>query len=630
MPDIIQLLPDTVANQIAAGEVIQRPASVIKELVENAVDAGATMIQVLVSDAGKTCIQVVDNGSGMSNTDARLAFERHATSKIRKAEDLFGLTTMGFRGEALPSIAAVSQVELRTRTANEDLGTLLRIEGGKVVEQSVASAPVGANFSVRNLFFNIPARRKFLKSNTTEMSNILQAFERIALANPQIAFKLYKDGTLVLDLPEGNFRQRICAIFGKRMDNQMVPVNVETSLVNISGFIGMPESARKKAAPQFFFANDRYMRHPYFAKAVATAYDRLVAEGVQLPFFLKMDVDPTRIDVNIHPAKTEIKFEDEQAIWQILLAACREALGKFNAVPTIDFDTENRPDLPLFNGGSSVGANIPSIDTDPNYNPFLPSDGPSGSTSISHGNGTNHSSNPSSQSVGATDWESLYRSALETPAEDINSQSSTPPNLYDNLPESDKKGWEDTASDYFQYRGRFIVTAVQSGLMFIDQHRAHIRVLYDRYLNQMSSRKGTSHGLLFPVDVALSPAQRVLFETMKDTLASVGFDFRTESDGKTLLCGIPAGTEGLDPENLLRSIIDEAAEGNETATQAIAERISLSLARRAAIPEGQHLSHDEMAGLMQQLFAGTSPKLTPDGRPVLVILPDERIEKYFD
>ena len=363
MSDIIQLLPDTVANQIAAGEVIQRPASVIKELVENAVDAGATMIQVFVTDAGKTCIQVVDNGCGMSNTDARLAFERHATSKIRKAEDLFGLTTMGFRGEALPSIAAVAQVELRTRMAGEDLGTLLRIEGGKVVEQSVASSPVGSNFSVRNLFFNIPARRKFLKSNTTEMSNILQALERIALANPQIAFKLYKDGVLMLDLPVGNFRQRVCALFGKRMDSQIVPVNVETSLVNISGYIGMPESARKKGAQQFFFANDRYMRHPYFAKAVATAYDRLVAEGVQVPFFLKMDVDPTRIDVNIHPAKTEIKFEDEQAIWQILLAACREALGKFNAVPTIDFDTENRPDLPLFNGSTGVG--VPTIDTDP-------------------------------------------------------------------------------------------------------------------------------------------------------------------------------------------------------------------------------------------------------------------------
>lgn len=629
MSDIIQLLPDTVANQIAAGEVIQRPASVIKELVENAVDAGATMIQVFVTDAGKTCIQVVDNGCGMSNTDARLAFERHATSKIRKAEDLFGLTTMGFRGEALPSIAAVAQVELRTRMAGEDLGTLLRIEGGKVVEQSVASSPVGSNFSVRNLFFNIPARRKFLKSNTTEMSNILQAFERIALANPQIAFKLHKDGVLMLDLPVGNFRQRVCALFGKRMDSQIVPVNVETSLVNISGYIGMPESARKKGAQQFFFANDRYMRHPYFAKAVATAYDRLVAEGVQVPFFLKMDVDPTRIDVNIHPAKTEIKFEDEQAIWQILLAACREALGKFNAVPTIDFDTENRPDLPLFNGSTGVG--VPTIDTDPAYNPFLPSDGPKGSTSSGPDNtGDMPSYAAPSRGAAGSDWDTIYRNALDTPVDSADSQDGQVPNLYDNLPEDDKKGWEDTSADYFQYRGRFIVTAVQSGLMFIDQHRAHIRVLYDRYLSQVSSRKATSHGLLFPVDVTLSPAQKVLFETMKDTLTSVGFEFRAEDDGKALLCGIPAGAEGLDPENLLRSIIEEAAEGNETATNAVAERISLSLARRAAIPEGQHLTHDEMAGLMQQLFAGTQPKLTPDGKPVLVILPDERIEKYFD
>ena len=334
MADIIHLLPDSVANQIAAGEVIQRPASLIKELVENSIDAGADRVQVIVTDAGKTCVQVIDNGKGMSETDARLSFERHATSKIQKADDLFSLQTMGFRGEALASIAAVAQVELRTRTAEDELGVSIQIEGSKVTNQEVIACPVGANFSIKNLFFNIPARRKFLKSNHTELSNIVAEFERIALAHPELSFHLSTPDSVLLDLPSGNFRQRIVNIFGRSLDKQIIPLKVETPMVTIVGFVGNPESSKKKGARQFFFVNGRYMRHPYFAKAVQNAYERLIPEGDQVQFFLQMVVDPSRIDVNIHPTKTEIKFEDEQAIWQILRAAVRESLGKFNAIPT--------------------------------------------------------------------------------------------------------------------------------------------------------------------------------------------------------------------------------------------------------------------------------------------------------
>ena len=362
MPDIIHLLPDSVANQIAAGEVIQRPASLIKELVENAIDAGATRIQVIVTDAGKSCVQVIDNGKGMTETDARLSFERHATSKITKADDLFALTTMGFRGEALASIAAVAQVELRTRTPDNELGVCLQIEGSKVILQEPIVCPVGANFLIKNLFFNIPARRKFLKSNHTELSNIVAEFERIALAHPDLSFALSTPDNVLLDLPSGNFRQRIVNIFGRKMDKYLMPVHVETELVEIIGFVGNPESSKKKGAQQFFFANGRYMRHPYFAKAIQSAYERLIPDGEQVPFFLQILINPCRIDVNIHPTKTEIKFEDEQPIWQILRAAVRETLGRFNAIPTIDFDVEDRPDIPVFQDGD-VNIAPPSIET---------------------------------------------------------------------------------------------------------------------------------------------------------------------------------------------------------------------------------------------------------------------------
>ena len=487
MSDIIQLLPDSVANQIAAGEVIQRPASVIKELVENAIDAGATHIDVLVVDAGRTSIQVIDDGKGMSETDARLSFERHATSKIRKADDLFSLRTMGFRGEALASIAAVAQVELKTRMASEDLGTHLSIAGSRFTGQEPCSCPVGSNFLVENLFFNVPARRKFLKSNTTELNNIITAFERIVLVYPQISFTLHSNGTELFNLRSCSYRQRIVEVFGKRLNQDLLPIDVDTTLCHIHGFVGKPEAARKKAPHQYFFVNERYMKHPYFHKAVLTAFDRLIPQGEQVPYFLYFDVPAENIDVNIHPTKTEVKFENEQAIWQILLAAVKEAVGRFNDIPAIDFDTEGKPDIPVFNPNTGTAA--PKIDFNPNYNPFKQS---------------------SSVKTSAPDgWEELYTdlgsggeirqsklfdqnedemitSSLGNGTNAVEEGSIIPSAVTQPVKES---LIEDKAPLHYQYKGCYIMTAVKSGLMIIDQHRAHIRILYEEYLRRLSEHK---------------------------------------------------------------------------------------------------------------------------------------------
>ncbi len=597
MPDIIHLLPDTVANQIAAGEVIQRPASVVKELVENAVDAGATLIQVVIEEAGKTLIQVVDNGCGMSPTDARLAFERHATSKIRQATDLFALRSMGFRGEALPSIAAVSQVELRTRSNGNELGTRLQIEGGKVQASEAINTPRGANFAVRNLFFNIPARRKFLKSDLTEMGNILSEFERLALAHPDVAFQIHRDGTLIYDLPATSFRGRITGLFGHRIDKQLLPVSVETDLGKITGYTGTPNSARRKRPHQFFFANNRFMRHPYFARAVQQAYERLVPEGEQVPFFLRIDVDPAQIDVNIHPTKTEIKFQDEQTLWQILLAAVREALGKYGGVPTIDFDTAEMPDIPLFMPEHTATATTsPSITTDPYYTPFASSE--------------KTASTPPPASAPAAQQQAPKASLWKENAEETTAIE---------------------AAEFLQYHGRFIVTAIHSGLMLIDQHRAHVRILYDRYRKSLAAQKAPSQGLLFPQTMMLSPAEEAELEKLLADLLSLGFDLRKEDGNLSYnIYGVPAGTEGIDPEYLLRGILDDALSGNEEATDTIHHRLALALAKRTALPVGQALNANEMFSLLGELFTGNSPNFTPDGKPVLFTLSDEQISSFFD
>ena len=633
MSDIIHLLPDSVANQIAAGEVVQRPSSVIKELVENSIDAGATQVQVIVEDAGKSLVQVIDNGKGMSETDARLAFERHATSKISEAKDLFALRTMGFRGEALASIAAVAQVELRTRAADKDLGVSIIIEGSRVVDQQPVNCPVGANFAVKNLFFNIPARRKFLKSNQTELSNILTEFERIALAHPETSFSLHSGGAAMMNLPTGNFKQRILGVFGKRLEAKLIPVEVKTTLINISGFVGVPSASRRKNAQQFFFVNGRYMRHPYFAKAVQTAYERLIPDGEQVPFFLNLEVAPEKIDVNIHPTKTEIKFEDETPIWQILLAAVREALGKHGVVPSLEFNTEGRPDIPVFTpGGNDVPA--PQIEVNPDYNPFA--------TSPSYLSGKGGGSGGSSYTYNnkpALDrhWQNAYAAAFPDKKEtdfgevpDMPADQDAPAaQMFQSLPTEEQGEMKKSETDYFQFRGQYIITPVKSGLMLIDQHRAHVRILYDRFMARFADKPSVTQRLLFPQRLTLPPSEAVAFEKMMQDLQSVGFEVSSLGGGDFSVLGTPAGTEGLDASELLQDILQETLDGKSDAADGIRHRIALTLARRAAMPVGEYLSGAEMSALVDQLFSTGTPNFTPDGQTVLVILAVENIEKLF-
>lgn len=668
MADIIHLLPDSVANQIAAGEVIQRPASLIKELVENSIDAGADRVQVIVTDAGKTCVQVIDNGKGMSETDARLSFERHATSKIRQADDLFSLKTMGFRGEALASIAAVAQVELRTRTAEEELGVSIQIEGSKVINQEVIACPVGANFSIKNLFFNIPARRKFLKSNHTELSNIIAEFERIALAHPELTFQLHTPDAVLLDLPSGNFRQRIVNIFGRNIDKHLIPLKVETPMVSIIGFVGSPESSKKKGARQFFFVNGRYMRHAYFAKAVQNAYERLIPEGDQVHFFLQMIVDPARIDVNIHPTKTEIKFEDEQAIWQILRAAVRESLGKFNAIPTIDFEAGDPLDLPVFPTGDFSEVQEPSISINHDFDPFVM--GNSGSTSPFTSETLDNSFSSSqanrfaalSASTGAATststthspksshrgWEEVFAASqeeLSTNSFDKHGVGSSnehsfqwetsptdehQPTLYSQLAQGEQPVWEIATQDFLQYQGRYLLSPTKEGLLIIDQHRAHMRILFDDYVNQIARHTHASQGLLFPQILEVAPNQLAIIQAIEAELTDIGFELSYLGNNSYSVLSAPADIEGIDPVVLLQSILEDAQQHNVAVHEEVVNSIALSMARKSALPIGQLLSMDEMRDLATKLFQSSQPSFAPDGRNIYQILPHRLITQKLD
>jgi len=677
MSDIIQLLPDSVANQIAAGEVIQRPASVIKELVENAVDAGATKIDIIIVDAGRTLIQVIDDGKGMSPTDARLAFERHATSKIRKADDLFALHTMGFRGEALASIAAVAQVELRTRTADDQLGTFVSIEANKVTGQEPCSCNKGSNFKVSNLFYNVPARRRFLKSNATEMTNIMQSFERIALVYPDIHFTVNSNGNDVYNLPQAPLRQRILDLFGKKIDQSLIPVEVNTSLCEISGYVGKPESARKKELHQFFFVNGRYMRHPYFHKAVITAFERMLPEGGQVPYFIYFNVDAATIDVNIHPTKTEIKFENEQALWQILLATVRNALGQYNGIPSIDFDTEGRPEIPMFD--PERGAVMPPLEyNNPNYNPFK---NPGGSFEGSSGSGASGFDDGSygggsygggsgfgfdgSSGYGGYDgykgagkapagWQNLYAGA-SSPLHQQGIPAVQPSLPFDDmsgilpghLPGNEEYASGGPASDLFnpsalsgidviaekspahyQYKGQYIMTSVKSGLMIIDQHRAHTRVLYDEYLEKLKNKTIDTQTLLFPEPLQLPPSDVEALKGVVEELTELGFQIADE-EGRYVIKGVPAGTEGIDHCALLADMLVAVQESGSEVKESVIRSMALTLARASAIPAGQVLGNEEMENLVNRLFASSNVNLTPDGKTILCILPETEIKQLL-
>ena len=656
MNDIIQLLPDSVANQIAAGEVIQRPASVIKELVENSIDAGATLINVVCVDSGRTSIQVTDNGKGMSETDARLSFERHATSKIRQADDLFNLHTMGFRGEALASIAAVAQVELRTRRPDDDLGTALTIAGSRFVSQEPVQCPVGCNFTISNIFYNVPVRRKFLKSNTTELNNIVTAFERIALVYPDVAFTLYNNQTELYNLKAGGLRQRIVDVIGKKINQHLLPIDIDTTMCKISGFVGKPESARKKGARQFFFVNGRYMKHPYFHKAIMTAYERLVPEGEQIPYFIYFTVNPTDIDVNIHPTKTEIKFENEQTVWQILTAAVRDAVGMFNDVTAIEFDTEGQPDIPALGAMPQADISAPKVQYNPAYNPFNESSAQRSSAApdnweqLYEGFSSAHSRQQSAPSLFGNDTGGVIQSrsniankpfadngivlskgfskpdGLNAESAEFNALSADTDML---SASTEPSPLEEKSPTHYQYKGRYIMTSVKSGLMIIDQYRAHTRILYEGYIEQMQKRRPSSQKPLFPDTIHFSASDKVVVEAVMPELQNIGFELTPNEEGDYTITAVPSGLDGLDYVALVQDLVASAREKTTSAIDDINHSIALELARNAAVTYGQVLTNAEMENIVNSLFACSNFSYTPDGKKILTMLRQTDLEQLF-
>ena len=624
--DIIHLLPDSVANQIAAGEVIQRPASVVKELVENSIDAGATLIKVIIKGAGRTSILVIDDGKGMSSTDARLAFERHATSKIQQSADLFALTTMGFRGEALASIAAVAQVELRTRRNCDELGTFIEIEGSQVVRQEVEQCAVGTQFLIKNLFFNVPARRKFLKSDETEMRNILQEMSRIVLAHPDVAFQLYSGEDLIYDLPIASFKQRIVALCGRKVRNisqQLVDVDVNTMLVKISGYVGTPQSAGRNPQ-QFFFVNGRYMNHPYFRRAVLQAYERMISAEDAPQFFLNLEVDPSTIDVNIHPTKTEIKFENEREIWSILSIAVKEALGKFNVAPSIDFDTADSIDIPVATTAVGSIPEMPKVTFNPNYNPFQSSGSSNNYTAHSHSTPRN--------------WKDLFEVRREELG--VRSETTQSKDIFadkdiqftsQNSQLSTFNSQLSTVEDSFLYKNRYLCVPMKSGLMFIDVQRAITRICYDNLLSQVERSTGVSQKLLFPEVLELSIEDKCLFTEIEMELRAVGFEIAEFGKSMYRIEGIPALlSEGVDTIKILETIIEEVKSSGVVVSDSIHRIIANIISQNeATIRIKRNISPEERNSLIAQLFASSNPNNTPDGRKIINTITDVAIDAMF-
>jgi DNA mismatch repair protein MutL len=599
MSDIIRLLPDSVANQIAAGEVIQRPASVVKELAENAVDAGATEISMVIRDAGRTLVQVIDNGSGMSETDARLAFERHATSKIASAEDLFAISTKGFRGEALASIAAVSMTELRTRREEDEAGTLVEISNSRVTRQEPCSCAAGSVFSVKNLFYNVPARRKFLKSDNTEFRHIITEFQRIALAHPSIKFNLIHNDQEVYRLPAGNSRQRIVALFGRQYNQNLVTVETETTIVSISGFAGKPENARRSAGEQFFFINDRFIRHPYLHRAVLEAYQGILPPDTVPAYFLFMTADPSTIDVNIHPTKTEVKFEDERSVWQIMMASVREALGRFNVVPSMDFGPEGAVEMPVITGDMPAPQS-PHIEVDTTFNPFDNNEyrRPDLKWTDDDRRGAAHG------------WESLFTITARSDSGE------------------GSKGSADRRR-FFQVKNRYIMCPVISGIMMIDQRRAHERVLYERYLASLGDGPKPAQVSLFPIEKELNPGDIIILEEIKEEIKALGFGVTTGSGSTVTITGHPADSRNVSPLAMLETLITEYKQTLGDPSVSSRERVALSMAKASAIPYGMPLTHEEMEELFDMLFACAMPNYSPSGKTVMNIITLEELDRRF-
>jgi DNA mismatch repair protein MutL len=625
VPDIIQLLPDSVANQIAAGEVIQRPASVVKELVENSIDAGATTITINIKDSGRTLIQVIDNGKGMSPTDARMSFERHATSKIREANDLFAIRTMGFRGEALASIAGVADVELRTRQQGVELGTFIHILGSTIQKQEADHCAEGSNFSVKNIFFNIPARRKFLKSNSSELKYIITEVQRVALANPGLAISLYHNSSVIYNLPAENVRKRIVSLFGKNINQSLIPVDTLTSVINISGFIGQPRSAKKTMGEQFFFVNGRFMKHPFFNRAVQQAYDRILPPETFPTYFLYFEVDPATIDINIHPTKTEIKFEDERSAWHIIQASLREAMGKFNLMPSIDFDQAGSIDIPL---SPMRGSNIPEpeIRFNPDFNPFEKERGGdrdyAGVTSYRD-----------EQNMG--NWQALYKGFEREGEADIQNREYQSDRLENNEYEAVQQTFteEDITinenHNFLQFKNKYILTPVKSGLMVIDQHRAHERIMFENFLRIIDNHLAISQRQLFPARLELNAIDQEILIVINEELEALGFEIRRGEQDVYFVEGIPALLSHLNAADLVVKLIEDFKNRPVDVKEEIKEHLAMLLSQSAAIRYGVSLKPEEISNLFNQLFACRTPNFSPSGKTVVSIVSFSDFEKLL-
>lgn len=603
MENVVKLLPESVSSCIAAGEVVLRPASVVKEMLENAIDAGASSVRIILTDAGRTAIQIIDNGVGMSVTDALVAFQRHATSKISTPEDLYSLSTFGFRGEALASIAAVSEVQLRTRREEDEVGTCVTIHGGDAPSQEPVSCPKGCDFTVKNLFFNLPARRKFLKSNQTELSNIMKEVERIAIVHPEVAVSVFHQNSEILSLPSVNsVKQRISAIFGNGINKSLIPVSTETSAVSVSGYVSNFDGVKKKGAEQFFFVNGRYMRHPYFHKAVLEPYENMVPASEQPSYFLFLTVPADSIDVNIHPTKTEIKFEEEQLVWKILNAAVREAVGRYEGTTSIDFDTEGMPDIPIMSD-SSAQVRQPKVSYNPAYNPF-------------------NSVSEKSRGNGNGDWTKLFGGVLDSRLKEASQDYET---AFDNAGALEKAS---EAAPCFQYGG-YIVTRSDKGVMIVDQHRAHVAILYDRYQSQQRSGESVSQGLLFPEIMQLSPSDSALLADCEEDLISFGFDLSDMGHGAVAIQGVPSDLEGKDYNSLLVELLHSVADGAQEVSEKRREKMAISMARAAAVSSTKLMSLAEMQDMIGALIQCGLPKRTPEGKVIYVIMDDSELSSHF-
>jgi len=613
MPDIIQLLPDSVANQIAAGEVVQRPASVVKELLENAVDAQSRSIEVNVRDGGKALIQVVDDGIGMSETDSRLCFERHATSKIREANDLFAIKTMGFRGEALASIAAVAEVELRTRRSVDEVGTLIRISGSEVVDHEPVGCSVGSSVTVKNLFFNVPARRKFLKSSSLELKHVIGEFQRVALSKNHIGFILNHNGAGIYNVPAAPLKQRIISLMGRSLNQHLLDLNTNTSVVKITGYIGDPQSAKKTPGEQFFFVNGRFMKNPYLHKALMMAYEKLLPQDAIPPYFIFLEVDPQNIDVNIHPTKTEIKFEDERVLWQILHASVKEALGKFAVVPSIDFESEMVIDIPFFPKSAPVSP--PEVEINPNYNPF------NGEHAGRIPKGYSHK--PSETSVKG--WQNLFHQERGSGFEDTETRKST--DLFDEG--SSGVVFPNAAQRFFQLKNRYILTSVKSGLMIIDQKRAHERILYENYLLNLSMGPVSTQQELFPQSIDLSAGDLALLSSLVDDLATLGVSISFLGQNTISVNALPANLKISSPEQLIHDFINSFKEDVGNQSIDVHQKLSKALAKASSIPYNRKLEPIEMQDLVDKLFACQFPSISPDGKPTITTITTDELDKRF-